>query len=210
MTRKNVHILALGAWLIQIFVLASCAHVYTKEFLLSDETKDVSIMGWKIEPNIFAYRNVGGSEQPPIDGFIVKIKAWHPRVDINTDIYDVELDTVHIVYPSESDTISILMNHKGWPSISSAKNIHVYFSWLTEEYSANFLKIPDSIDSIDIVFNATVALGTLTTQKKSRSDLEYDDIFVEDNAQREIIPVRMKLYRHQTEHPYPAFLIDRY
>lgn len=197
------------------FSVFGCGHVWTREFIIENQRQSFNSDGWTIEPDVFAFSNVGGTgAEPTSQRFTINISIAHPK-DPKRDRPDTTtyftIDTLTIAFLAQNEKQYLPMAGRVWLSYAyDQKYVKCMFCFAgCGEYKADSpppLTIPQGVDSILLSFNMKLKEGILYAVSDHPS---FDSIApVSPGNLLSIIPIRIKMIRHETEHRIPSFLIQ--
>lgn len=212
---RSVIVASFALCLLGAIIISGCGHVWTREFIIEKKHQPLIVDGWTIEPDIAAFRNIGGTGPEPLkQNFYIDISISHPK-----DPKRPRPDTT--AYFTIDTLILTFLPHGGKYVFPMARSLSLSYSYEHKYIEYNFcfagcgeykrdnpppFIIPKEVDSISLSFDLRLTDGFLYAVP--RYGVMSDSIAPASSQMRlQKIPVNIRMVRHESEHNIPAFMI---
>ena len=187
-----------------LYIFSGCTRVYTREFLINKESKEVKIEDWQFNVDFFAYRMMT-NENPNNNDFSFRLKPTNNEAKETNNVYDIRVDTIYFSSIPPAFEKALATNVNRWLSYPSLKYLEKYIYRSEDQYREYGIDIPNDIDTLVLDFDVTLKKGKLTYDfDKDKSIM--DTIMVVATAAEIRKHVQLKLVRHESCSKYPFFV----
>lgn len=191
--------------LLLVAVSVSCTRLWTKRFVLEDNTPKPTIGNWEIDPDCYAF--VGRASDTAIvdwNQFNLSIDLWDWKAKKGGDVRDIHLDSAKVTFLPSRQEQRLWGRFVTYLSFPGDYEVRKTFSFRgldfvgDPEFKSYSFEIPKCIDTVLVELMATLSQGVLTTQPAFGGKQERDFIEVDESAPVDTVRTQFKMYRSVT------------
>jgi hypothetical protein len=189
----------------------SCTHQYDRNFRSVQPEQVTKAAGWEFKPEMVSFKNAfkEAFDDSTADLYWLAVYATSLQSKLGETVEAVSLDSVLIRFMQGQESHTCVVTSTTTLSYSSDKYIRSKHH-ISSATSRRYVFIPDSVDTINLEFDAVLRPAGLT--KSRRSAVGYDSLVVDPGAPERRVPVRITMVRHEPRRlvPYPFIWMSQH